>query len=494
MFHFRQAEMVRLIPVIFIAGFVSLYVLATRQIPMIWDYPTLGMICFGLWLMASTLWTDNHQAIHEMYSLVALLILGYLARFADYAVIFGVILAVGTAFAIMSTYHRRNGKTGKDWERKKIHYVFGNPTHSSQFDILPLFISLWASFEISFFFLAFTAILLIDIYNQKTEGTFIGLVSGFIIIGIIVLKWYMLLALLFLSVVITPYKNKKKESKFHSIYIRFAYWIAAWDMIKRRYLFGLGLNMFRKELENMGDTMKELRAKLGVITGHRPHNDLLDIALELGLFGLIIFVFIFVFIPWGSINPFLIGGFVAWMVAGLFFFPLREIHTALPFWCFVGVLMGLGSVEMVVINPIIAVVVGLLVLRILYATSIKALGVYFFHCTQNGKYPNELAENIKKAIGCDPYNGNYLMYGVLFHVEKEPEVAFEYAMRQLVTFDGGKVKWGVYDQFSRVVMRISGLGLADIYCKKALALNPDFTQAKEMFEFINKTKENMVKK
>jgi hypothetical protein len=133
-----------------------------------------------------------------------------------------------------------------------------------------------------------------------------------------------------------------------------------------------------------------------------------------------------------------------------------------------------------------------LVLRILYATSLKAIGLYFFHCTQNGKHP-DLRGNIKKAIGCDPYNGNYLMYGVLFHVEHEPEVAFEYAMRQLNHFDGGKVKWGVYDQFARVVMRISGIGIAGMYCEKALKLNPDFKPSQELLGFINKTKENMVK-
>jgi hypothetical protein len=66
-------------------------------------------------------------------------------------------------------------------------------------------------------------------------------------------------------------------------------------------------------------------------------------------------------------------------------------------------------------------------------------------------------------------------------------------MRQVSHFDGGKVKWGVYDQFARVVFRISGIGIAEMYCKKALGLNPDFKPSQELLGFINKTKENMVK-
>ena len=504
LFYWHQNELSRMIPLIFIAGIAGIITLVhgvNASWSIINDYGAISMLCFALWIMASITWTESSQSVYESYAFISLLFLSYLCRYADPGVILGTIMVMGVAFSLPSIYY----KLKKEKDLMKRHFIFGNQVHNAAFTIIPLFISLWATINISPYFAIASLIMFANFWVNPSRGAIIGLAAGLFTTSTLMFGYWSLLSLIVVPILIFDHyclKERDKKRRIGHFLSRFIYWTAAVQMIRRRYLYGHGLNMFRKLYPDINPSlftnpkMVELYKKTGGIernTGHRPHNDLLDITVELGLIGLLIFCSIFYYINWSSIDPLFIGAFVAYAVMSMFFFPLREVHTSIGFWAFVGVLMGQGVTVPVTIDPVLGIVAIAIILRILYATGVKFMGLYFFNRAMNPKLVSEREANIRAAVGCDPYRSRYLMYAFLFHVEKHPELAFEYSMRQLMHFDGGKVKWGVYDQFARAVMRYPSLNIAEAYVLKALRICPEYERSKELLEFIEVQKKHVEK-
>lgn len=505
LFKWRQNELARMIPLVIISGIVSIIILVhgmNTPIFLIYDPITIAMGCLALWIGASLMWTDSHQSAWECQAWLSYLLLTYLARYADSMILLSFIMSTGIAFSIMAlgfmVKHNYRGLIFNDDWISKFWYLFGNRVHIATLLIIPFFISLWAGLNIGWWWFIGSIIMGIYLSICRSRGAFIGIIAGLLYM-LFIMKFYYLLIILGLFSALLAYIFRKKFT-ITSILTRLIYYKAAFEMIKKRYLYGFGLNMFRKVYPDLNPTLfksekirKLIHDSGGVelATGHRPHNDLVDIAVEIGVLGLILFCSMFYFISWGSIDPIFIGAFVAYGVASMFFFPLREVHTAISFWVFTGILMGFGQGEPLLVHPFIGIVLILLICRVIYGAFIKFTGLYFFSLTQKENGGDNPLGNIKMAIGCDPYCARYLMFGFLFHVDKDPELAFEYAQRQLMHFDGGKVKWGVYDQFARALLRISGINAAEMYIRKALHINPEYPRSLELLGFVHKSKENI---
>jgi hypothetical protein len=217
---------------------------------------------------------------------------------------------------------------------------------------------------------------------------------------------------------------------------------------------------------------------------HRVHNDHLETMVELGIFGFVLFLAIIYSLDWAN-NIILGGAVIAFAVHGLFFFPLREAHTAIPFFTVVG-LMSAGAFQPIPVDPIIAIVLIVICIRIMgeVIRHLKGLDCYdkFVKCpTEEGR-----KHFIRAAISHDPFNGLYLANGYYHHVIEEPDVAFMYAQRCLMSYDGGKVKWGICDQFARAAVRFGGFNIARQSLIYALHICPGFKQADELLKQLDK--------
>lgn len=507
LFKWRQNELARMIPLVAVTSLIGIVLLLTgKSFFFMNDMAAIAMLGVSLWLGASLLWTDSHLSAWEFQAWIAYLFIAYLSRYADPFILLPVIMITGTAFAIMSlgfmVKFKYRGKLLFDPWLEKFWFLFGNPVHTAALEIIPLFISVWAGINLSPIWFIATALMLAHILIphpvSNSRGAIIGIIVGAVFV-LFALKLYFVIGLLIIVSAITIYYFRNNFT-LRSVLVRIIYYKASYEMLKVNPMFGYGLNMFRKIYPEFNpalfanERIRKLINEAGGVelaTGHRPHNDLVDIAVELGLMGLAFFCLMFLFIPWGLIDPVFIGAFIAYAVGSMFFFPLREVHTAIGFWVFTGILMGFGDGVFIHIHPLIAMVVILLLCRIIYGASVKLAGLYFFDLTQRENGGDNPKKNIRMALGCDPYCARYLMFAFLFHVETEPELAFEYAQRQLMHFDGGKVKWGVYDQFARAVLRIAGINMAEMYVKKALHINPEYPRSRELLGFIHKNKEMM---
>jgi O-antigen ligase len=101
----------------------------------------------------------------------------------------------------------------------------------------------------------------------------------------------------------------------------------AWKLIKKKPVFGWGLNSF---LINRQD--------IDTKPGEHVHCEPIEILYELGVVGLILWlaaVGIIMVRGWGS--PFM-PMLLAMLVVSLFYFPLRRPHTGLMFWITLGLL------------------------------------------------------------------------------------------------------------------------------------------------------------
>jgi hypothetical protein len=514
LFRWWQTELARMIPFIGITVLLSICIFVqAMNTPMqfIYDQATIAMICFALWLGASLMWTDSHQSVWEFQAWMSYLVICYISRYCDSMILLPVIMVTGVGFAVMSVFYMaklklsgENPGSNIDMKNKwlpRIWFIFGNQVHNSAILIIPLFISIWAGMNINPLWFLATVVMGLNIIMCKGVGAYIGIFVG-ILTFLFMMKLYLLMGVFIVLTVIlfTIYLSRNYNHKrLKSLNIRLVYLYIVGMLLKKRYLFGYGLNMFKKLSPEINPILFENKRLRGWIdkfsttadanTGHRPHNDLADIALELGILGLVVFGFIFYFIPWGSVDPVFIGAFIAYAIMSLFFFPLREVHTAIGFWIFTGILMGMGETVLIDIPQVLCFVIILLLIRVLYGVIIKFAGLYFFNLVQTTE--NGRAKNIRMAIGCDPYNAQYLMYGFITHVEKEPEIAFEYAARQLYHYDGGLVKWGVYDQFARALLRTPNIIYAEMFAEKAMRLCHDFAESKELLQFIGKIKEQI---
>jgi hypothetical protein len=224
---------------------------------------------------------------------------------------------------------------------------------------------------------------------------------------------------------------------------------AAVELIRQKPVMGWGLNSYAKELPET-DTVT-LSATDENKRSHRVHNDHLEIIVEVGVIGYILIASLFSSI---SYDPIIFGLLVAFTVCACFFFPLREVHTAAPFWAVMGSSAG-GILTPVFLPPIVII----LVCAIIIAMTMKTLKIF------RGQWYSEMAKNKKGithteklalydiALENDPDNGGYLSDAAYLNFETDPVKSFHLMERAVVNYDGERRKHQIYDLYTRCLIR-----------------------------------------
>lgn len=464
--------------------------------PVVMDMPTILGACFVLWGAASLLWTHSRQSWFDLYAMGCGFVVFLTARSLPTETVLLMVLIPGLIFALVALYYYDHKiLVHKDWLKR--YCIFGNQNHLGCFYLMPLFASFWLCAHVSFWFCLASIFLILALAASECRGAQIGALVGSVLAAMAALSPWFGILFIVMAALAYVYWKMRPDSNWHRISI----WMAAVLLIRKNPLCGYGLRTFRREYPGIIPELLRNRwtkhfFSRGLLVedaiSHRVHNDHLEIMVELGLIGYAIFLCFFSSLPWQA-TALLSGAVAAFAVHGLFFFPMKEAHTALPFWAVVGSMSGINAARMEV-DPVFAVVIGLIICRLLYGLMIKTHGLWWY--AQSTKIPvtanPETPEQHKllrskqmllnEAIARDPYNNGYLTEGYYYHVFYEPGIAFQYASRCVENYDGGKTKWGIMDQYARAVVRLGGFNVARQALKYALYICPGFHQSVSLME------------
>lgn len=498
-FSWQQREEGRNVVGALLTGVFLILWLFAGLFPASWDLTTQLTACFAAWLFASLLWSNSRQSASDLYTFLSCLTVFLVARRLSTLVLVGMLFLPGVIFAGLSLWNvRRKIETNDDIKKKWP--IFGNSNHVGAFLLVPLFCGLWLSFNVSPWLFVPTVAIGIALGFNQCRGAHAGTLTGLYYVACLQTPW--MLALL-PFIVVALYLVYRFRSDRRSISRRLFILAGTVILIKRSPLAGYGLRTFRREFPSILPeltTNRWVKAMMqGTIeenTSHRVHNDHLELVFELGIIGYALFLAIFGSLEWAA-NPILSGAIVAFAVHGLFFFPLREAHTAFPFFALAGG-MAATTAAPVLVPPLIAFTAIFIVGRVMYVIAVKGYGLTCYDQSQkfaiapnpqdkDGKAKLKKRQQwLDRAIACDPYNNIYLTEGYYYNVFERPEQAFQYASRCMENYDGGKVRWGVCDQYARALVRLGGFGVAKMALKYALHLCPTFTQSANLIDQLDR--------
>lgn len=404
--------------------------------------PSFCVFAFIVWLFLSNAWSTapKQSWIDTLTWLFMFFLFGVAQHIPREFIIIAVSLPtyVMLPFFFHQKYKQKLPKPGS---------IFGNSNHIGSYLSLGLFAFLWLSIHTSPWFFIMTGIvglsILLAYCRAAIFSTTIALTillyhySGNMFVFLIAL------APILWGLYVLSKGGTNGENRFNHIGTawrdRMSYYIAAFDTILRRPLFGWGLRTFRREqffaVDRITKRFPEIYKKHPLPCTHRLHNDYLEITHETGFPGLILFLAILYQLNWAE-DLVISTGLISVLIISLLFFPLREPHIAAPFWALAGTL---SSPELT-LPPGFAPVVVIVVLAISYMAYIyaykKLVGIYWWMRIPLAKSETEWVNAHIKCHKNDPYNNQYLMYLYRIYLKSRPAFALDCMSRMNEHYDG----------------------------------------------------------
>jgi hypothetical protein len=276
-------------------------------------------------------------------------------------------------------------------------------------------------------------------------------------------------------------------------------WYSALKMIAKKPLFGWGINAYRSEQAPFSvkmmdklwfaDAVKKVGTPPpgGFVPGgafryasaHRLHNDYLELMLEVGLVGFVLFCILFSQL---SYSPFLVGLMVAVAVDACMFYPMRAIHIAVPFFAMVG---ALNSQKVPVLSELLPLSMLFAVIAVAYFTKNKLLALRWY---DKGCDPTEGAKQqyFSQAVYLDPDNSHYLTIAQRYETDMSKRI--DYALTNIYRYDGDNYLYSAWMNLARALLQARSMD--KWYIEKwtvdnALAIFPDCKPALDLKESID---------
>lgn len=434
-FKWLQQNQGRNYPFIGISFLYVIWVLVNGDFPPL-DGVTAATAALAIWLIASMIWTDSPASLHELLFWLSCLILFTAARSVPVNLILWAVLAVGAILAGLQFHKQFIEKVTH--EQKQLP-VFGNSNHNSIVMIMGMLSGLWLAHDIGSWVLFIVSLFIgIAIWFTMCRAGILAAYVGLFVASFGMPWWFPVSILAATAVVIAgilllwPLCRKKVFRP--DLGVRPAFYYSAWLLIKRRPWFGLGLRMYQKLSAETFYILRtnEFLSKFGweQAASHRVHNDILEMILEIGVFGFALFAFIFSYIEF---NAFSLAVLVAFLTHGMFFFPMREVHTAVPFWAIMGAVAGFGAPAG---TWIITVALVMVCVMVILETVKKVFGLIYFAGSGGERTDAERRKMLIKAVQMDPYNTEYLST-LSYHCKDEwPVDSMQCLMVALSNHDG----------------------------------------------------------
>lgn len=414
------------------------------------DSITVAVGCFALWLMASLFWTNSKQSIFEVMLWISYLVLFMACRTLPLTMVMLCVFPAGLiALGIRLV--------------PSVETLYGNRDHDGFLHLLHALVALYLAVNISPWFIPFVIVHGIEVIRLKCRAVYVAGACAVSYLYPYSIPVFILIALIIALVV---WRLREKAWLLYnpkSIRRRFYMYQTAFDIIRKRPFFGWGLNMYRVEMPESAYRLM-MSEDYGESKSHRVHNDHLEVILELGVIGYLIFASIFV---QGYYTPIATAILIAYAVDMLFFFPLREVHTGAPFWAIAGAAISVPTGFSLM--PLKAVVC-LIAVYALYLSFRKFLALYFYELAERAEGLPEKAKNYALAARSDPTDGRYAVKAACTF--ENPLEAFKWASDALWNFDGQFLKQGVLDQWARCILSLNHLNAARWALNESLRLDP----------------------
>jgi len=271
------------------------------------DSVAVSAITLAVWLLSSIIWGESRHSVIELFSWISYLLLFSASRSVGIEFVMWLLLPNGLILSVMQLYEQR-----KNQDAYHTFKLFGNSNHQSAFLLTSFYSAMWLSLNISLWFLVCAVIIGLAISKTKCRGATAALIVSVIALACMLESEMVIYS----SIVFVIFGVLNLRSFMNRNYSdRLVIYRDAIKKIHPRWITGRGLNFFR--LTEYG----------------RVHNDYIEIIGETGLIGLLLIVMLFAQI---TFTPVILSCLIAFAIHSLVFYPLREVHTAAPFWAIMG--------------------------------------------------------------------------------------------------------------------------------------------------------------
>lgn len=481
-FAWEQPMEGRTYPFVILSACMAVYaVVSGMAFPL--DKITLTVGVLACWLVLSMTWTDTKQAVHELFTWLSYLFLFMVARTVPLELILWCCLLVGSCLSAVQLYRMARGM-----QDPATSPLFGNNNHTASYLLISLFCGL-GLLKASLRAFPFVLLIGLAIGLTRCKGGILGLLAGLFImlpdylpvpktgVEMVLIGTMASAVIMIVLFYLFPEGLEIQVSRYsRTSFARVLLFVSAVKMIFGKPFFGHGLNMFRVLLPEYNASLFRHRWTQMILEragggwnsySHRVHNDHLEIMVEVGLVGYLLFAFLLMQIP---MTPPVMGLTVGFLVAAMFFFPLREVHTAAPFVAILGAQAQSGASFGAFPSAVQAVLV-LTAFVAAFLTAKKCLGLALF---SYGTWSGE-ERFIETALRLDPHNGHYLCT-LAIHYEKQGkhDLAFELAARAFYRYDGSNLKWMVCNLLARTTGKTGDRQIVQSFLDRALHLNPNY--------------------
>lgn len=447
------------------------------------DGVTAATLAFGLWIVGSLVWTDTHQSKFEVFVWLSCLTLFTAARTLPLEVVAWCVFTPGVIMAALQLWRKYHCWKNDIPVGTFDMVVFGNTNHHGSFLMMSLFAGLIIN---DLAIMPFIMLIGVGIALARCRGAVLATVTALIVVVGLTVNSYIALLLISALMAAFMYLKDRDEGGLerNSTSDRPLLYAIAFKMFKAKPITGWGLNMFRKIMPEMTPGMASSRfkvvssrAKSGLIdNADRVHNDHLELLAEIGIIGYLLFLYLVLQVVF---TPFVAGFMVAVAINALVFFPLREPHTAMPFWALVGAAtvttpLSWGVLKIAAIGLLAAVLVQVL---------LKVCAYVYFAQMEQATEEKDKRQALKYALKCDPLNGHFLSDAAYYF--RDSMEGLEYSLRGIMAYDGNRVLWGAYDQLARLLLCNDIPRIAEWATDKSLSYNPEFAPAHEIKSLIH---------
>lgn len=387
----------------------------------------LSMTCamFGIWIVLSLLWSETRKSRMEVGVWVCYLVMLTAAQNLG-SIVPMVVVAVGaTWISLKQLWHHIKG----DFHHNNSVYM-GNSNHNATVLVWGMVSAVWMMEGVNPWWIVSVGVIATTIVGSRCRSGVLSL--GLIIYYLVVCRYGILhwvsLGMVWMAVGCISYFILHSNRIESDIDTRQVLWCAALNLIKKSPIWGHGLNSYRMLLPGEVERMRKVENSNH--TSHRVHNDWLEIGVELGLVGTLLFSALI----WGMVKPETTPLLLGLTIMGSFFFPLREVHTAVPFWIVLGSMSGRMGQLVTWRWETQVVAIGL-------ASWLIVVGVKKILALAYAEKGGE--ENLETALRYDPWNSTFM--ATLSEVTENKRKAWWMAMRVWDRYDGdlvrGWVKW-----------------------------------------------------
>ena len=436
--------------------------------------PSMPIMLFGLWCFLSVFWSGAKE--NSIFD--CLMILSCLTAFTvvqqinmELALLLCFLPSPGIATTLLyDEYHYRlQLKAGTNKDRPG--GIFGNCNHSGVYLAINVLVGAWLAQQISLWFIPFVIITICAAFYSRSRNAQTSMLVGTVAIFLFAEQW-LIFGIMFMAGLVVLWKIKRHTGDRDVIAKK------AFSLIRQKPFYGWGLNTFRIEHCYFNPPYQT----------HRVHNDYLEFWSDIGFVGLFFLYLIYSNINW-SFSPLLSAQVIIVLWSALWFFPFREVHTAMPIWGLLAVLIPVGQFS---ITPLIGVL--LLALPYIIWTYIgrRIIALYWYATGSRQKTKEDQYAHVLNAVKYDE-NSVYLSRGAyLAAVNKDPNMAWDLCARALYQFDGQVTLISMYDQISRAALMMGAVALSDYFNKKSLKLDKEFISSVQFSQKIAEIKTKMM--